>query len=164
MGHENILVVKDERSFEFAQAIRFPINDRDAVSETMDGSSACARLMGSFKEYDGGEAVLVFNSVRFITAFNDFIILFRFTPRNATECGMEVTWLVDEQAEVDLDYDLDKLNKIWDITAKQDKTITEANQVGVSSSRYQPGPYSDHEKQTQKFTEWYLDSITDRNK
>jgi hypothetical protein len=34
--------------------------------------------------------------------------------------------------------------------------ITENNQAGILSSRYQPGRYSDHERRVMIFQEWYL--------
>ena len=161
MGHENILHTSDEDSLVFAQGSRFPINDRGALSETFDGSPASARLMGSFAAYDGGETAISFNPCNYVLAFNDFAVMFRFTPRDTIESDVELTWLVDESAEVGVDYDVERLIKVWDITIRQDKTITENNQLGVGSSRYQPGPYSEHERLVQSFTQWYLNRISD---
>ncbi len=40
------------------------------------------------------------------------------------------------------DYDLAALTAFWQRTSEQDWALCEANQLGVSSSRYVPGPYS----------------------
>jgi Rieske 2Fe-2S family protein len=44
----------------------------------------------------------------------------------------------------------------WDETTKQDKVITENNQAGILSKRYQPGRYSDQERRVVTFQHWYL--------
>jgi hypothetical protein len=44
----------------------------------------------------------------------------------------------------------------WDRTTRQDKVITENNQLGILSTRYQPGRYSEHEKRVVTFQQWYL--------
>ena len=156
MGHETILVSSDEHSSCFRMASRIPINDQGALSETRDGSPACKRLMGDFEAYDGGETALVFNPVSYILAFNDFALMFRFTPRGPLATDVELTWLVDEQSQSGVDYDVERLSEMWDITTRQDKTITENNQLGILSDRYQPGPYSQQEKMVDKYVRWYL--------
>ena len=45
------------------------------------------------------------------------------------------------------------------ITSMQDKKITEDNQAGVLSSRYEPGPYSEHERKVISFDQWYLNQL-----
>jgi Rieske 2Fe-2S family protein len=44
----------------------------------------------------------------------------------------------------------------WHTTTLQDKTITEDNQAGILSSRYQPGRYSTQERALITFQQWYL--------
>ena len=65
-------------------------------------------------------------------------------------------WLVDGQAREGVDYQLDKLKWLWDVTSIADKVIINENQQGVNSRYYRPGPYSPMEQQTRSFTEWYL--------
>ena len=55
-----------------------------------------------------------------------------------------------------LAFDVEKLTWAWDVTTKQDKTITEDNQAGIMSSRYAPGRYSDQERGVVTFQQWYL--------
>ena len=69
------------------------------------------------------------------------------------ETDVELIWLVDSKAQ---DYDVEKLTWAWDVTTKQDKTITEDNQAGIMSSRYAPGRYSDQERGVVTFQQWYL--------
>ena len=130
------------------------------VSETIDGNPACSRLMGTFKEYDGGITYLVFNDFSYVFGFNDFAVLIRFTPRSAMQTDVEFTWLVDEQAEEGRDYDPERMIHVWDVTTKQDKRITEDNQAGILSARYTPGPYSIQEKNLPRFKQWYLHQLS----
>ena len=69
--------------------------------------------------------------------------------------------LVGPDAEAGRDYDVDNLVFVWDVTTQQDKTIIENNQAGILSTRYEPGPYSEHEAGTAKFIHWYLRQHTE---
>ena len=65
-------------------------------------------------------------------------------------------WLVHEDAVEGVDYDVDPLKWMWDVTTIQDTRIIGNNQSGVNSSRYTPGPYSERERYTARFIDWYL--------
>ncbi|OGT79154.1 MAG: hypothetical protein A3H91_09570 [Gammaproteobacteria bacterium RIFCSPLOWO2_02_FULL_61_13] len=134
--------------------VRLPIGGTHKT-ETHDGEPA-SKLMGQFKEFDGGETAFVFNAVSYLLAQNDFAILFRFTPRAPLLTDVEVRWIVAGDTEAGRDYDVGNLTWCWDVTLKQDKKITEDNQVGILSSRYQPGRYSEHERRVSTFVDWYL--------
>ncbi len=159
LGHENVLITSGEDSFAFKQGSRFPINHSGAESETLDGGPACRKLMGRYAQYDGGETALSYNPFSYVLAFNDFAVMFRWTPRGVCSTDVELTWLVDRSAEEEVDYTIDRLTKVWDITVQQDKTITQNNQLGINSARYQPGPYSEHERLVVTFTRWYLERL-----
>lgn len=159
MGYPTVNISSGEDSFAYNQCSRFPINDSGAVSETIDGKPACAKLMGEFTSYDGGESAIGFNPVSFILAFNDFALMFRFTPRGVLTTDVELTWLVHEDAEPGVDFDPDRVSHVWDITTQQDKRITQDNQDGVLSRRYQPGPYSLHENGIASVSRWYLKQL-----
>jgi len=69
------------------------------------------------------------------------------------QTDVELTWLVDGKASA---YDVQRMIWGWDTTTRQDQTITENNQLGILSSRYQPGRYSEHERRVITFQQWYL--------
>ncbi len=129
----------------------------DILSETEDGQPV-ACLMGKRTEFDGGRMHLSFSPLNHIVACNDSAALLCFTPKSATHTEVDITWLVDNKAE---DVDVDRLKWVWDITTNQDKTITENNQLGINSSRYQPGRYSNQERKVVTFVEWYLNQLRD---
>ena len=115
--------------------------------------------MGKFKQCDYGATAFVFNPVSYVLAFNDFAMMARFTPRNAVSTDVQLSWLVRKDAEDGKDYDPDNLAWVWDVTIRQDKKITENNNAGILSSRYQPGPYSTQEARVATFVRWYLNGI-----
>ena len=86
-------------------------------------------------------------------------MLYSFTPRGVQSSNMEITWLVNETAEAGVDYDPERLTWLWHVTTEADKRIIENNQTGVNSRFYRPGPFSQMEPYTSKFTRWYLRAI-----
>jgi Rieske 2Fe-2S family protein len=121
-------------------------------SETQDGTPA-AMLMGKRRGFDQGRMYLSFSPFTQLVATNDFAVLFRFTPRRTLETDVDLFWLVDGKAA---EVDIPKMIWGWDETTKQDKLITENNQTGILSKRYQPGRYSEHERRVVTFQQWYL--------
>lgn len=121
-------------------------------SETQDGRPA-STLMGKRLGFDRGRMYLSFSPFTQLVAGNDFAVLFQFSPRDTLQTDVELTWLVDGKAS---DYDVERMIWGWDTTTRQDQTITENNQIGILSSRYQPGRYSEHERRVITFQQWYL--------
>ena len=156
LGHPFVEIDRDETTAHMAQLSRLPVNHRGAVSETRDGKAACKLLMGKFKQTDGGETAFAFNPVSYLFGLNDFAMMVRFTPLDAMNTNVQFTWLVHPDAVEHSDYDPDNLAWVWDVTTIQDKRITEDNQFGIQSRRYQPGPYSEHELRVVTFIQWYL--------
>ena len=121
-------------------------------SETQDGRPA-STLMGKRRGFDQGRMYLSFSPFTQLVAGNDFAVLFQFAPRDTMQTDVELTWLVDGKASA---YDVQRMIWGWDTTTRQDQTITENNQLGILSSRYQPGRYSEHERRVITFQQWYL--------
>jgi Rieske 2Fe-2S family protein len=121
-------------------------------TETQDGRVA-ASLMGKRQDFDQGRMYLSFSPFTQLVATNDFAVLFLFTPRSTMHTDVDLYWLVDGKAT---DVDVKRMIWGWDETTKQDKTITENNQAGILSKRYEPGRYSEQERRVVTFQEWYL--------
>jgi Rieske 2Fe-2S family protein len=154
MGHFTGMFADGADSPYFRSAGRLPISDT-AVTETLDGKPI-ARLMGSFREYDGGQTGLNFNAISTVLANNDHVVLFRFTPRGPLSTDVVTTWLVAPDAIEGKDYSVKRLTELWDVTLDEDKTITENNQLGVLSRSYRPGVYSQQEQRIADFGAWYM--------
>jgi phenylpropionate dioxygenase-like ring-hydroxylating dioxygenase large terminal subunit len=121
-------------------------------SETQDGRPA-STLMGKRRGFDQGRMYLSFSPFTQLVAGNDFAVLFQFSPRDTMHTDVDLTWLIDGKAG---EYDVQRMIWGWDTTTRQDQTITENNQAGIMSSRYQPGRYSEHERRVISFQQWYL--------
>jgi Rieske 2Fe-2S family protein len=85
--------------------------------------------------------------------------MYLFIPRDTQATDMEIVWLVAKDAQEGVDYQLDRLIWMWDVTSIADKRIIDHNQKGVNSRYYRPGPYSPMETMPQSMTEWYLEQI-----
>jgi phenylpropionate dioxygenase-like ring-hydroxylating dioxygenase large terminal subunit len=121
-------------------------------TETRDGRPASS-LMGKRRQFDQGRMYLSFSPFTQVVATNDFAVLFLFTPRSTMHTDVDLYWLVDGKAT---DVDVKRMIWGWDETTKQDKRITENNQAGILSTRYQPGRYSEQERRVVTFQQWYL--------
>jgi Rieske 2Fe-2S family protein len=152
-GHPVGMFTDDASSTWFQTACRLPIG-RGYVTEALGGKPV-APLMGSFAEYDGGQTAIVFNPISYIMASNDHAAVMRFTPRGPLQTDVETLWVVRGDAVEGRDYDPQALIKVWDVTLREDKVITENNQLGVLSHSYAPGPHSLHETRISDFLDWY---------
>ena len=66
----------------------------------------------------------------------------RMTPVSVMTTNFELNWYVRNDATEGVDYDVEQIVKVADATWSQDFKLCENNQLGVNSSRYQPGPYA----------------------
>lgn len=130
------------------------------VTQSMDGKPLCSRLMGDIKEWDSGTLrTTVFPNFWQHTNC-DYAAAARLTPIGPDETHVRGYWLVDAAAVEGKDYTLDRLLPIWDLTNRQDWTICEDQQAGVSSRAYVPGPYSRiRERNVAHFLDWYLSEL-----
>lgn len=124
-----------------------------------DDGQPVAPLLGDIRAYDGGTTDFQVGPVTFALAYCDYVVIYRFTPVSKDRCECDITWLVNGDAVEGKDYDKARLTWLWDVTTLADKRIIEDNAKGVRSRYYEPGPYSEMEDYTWKFTSWYLDAI-----
>ncbi len=141
------------------------------VGRVMTSDLTSGRLSGT---RDGGlaappmsdaEGSCVFAEVGFLSAFlayQDHGVIYRFMPKSVLETEMEVIWLVRGGAREGIDYDLDRLTWLWDVTSLADKRIIETNQAGVRSRHYEPGPFSLMEPGTLAYVDRYLGELKQR--
>ena len=116
-----------------------------------------APLLGDLTGFNGAATDLQIGPMTFYLAYCDHVVIYHFSPHSVNSSNCTISWLVDADAEKGKDYKLEDLTWLWDVTTIADKRIIEANQAGVNSKFYEPGPYSKMEDLTQRFSEWYLD-------
>jgi Rieske 2Fe-2S family protein len=84
------------------------------------------------------------------------VFLFSAMPTGPEETVVTSKWLVHKDAVEDVDYDVGNLTELWTKTNLQDLELCEANQRGVNSLGYVPGPYSEEaEFSVARFVNWY---------
>lgn len=123
---------------------------------TMSRSGApIGPLLGRLPRFDYGETDILFGPNSHVMAYGDHAVLFQFLPHAPLETEIVTLWLVRDDADVDVE----ALIELWDVTTTQDLCIIEANQAGVSSAFYEPGPYMEPEADTRGLVDWYLSSL-----
>jgi Rieske 2Fe-2S family protein len=80
----------------------------------------------------------------------------RVTPESAGVTRVDVSFLVDRDAEEGVDYDSDQVSAVWRATSEQDCELCENNYAGIRSRAYLPGPLSPvTENSVEAFVAWY---------
>ena len=119
---------------------RYPLR-KGYQSESLDGRPL-APLMGNLTERDGSIYGLVVIPNLYLEATCDYAYTVRLTPVSTLMTHFQLDWYVRKDATEGVDYDVEQIIKVADATWSQDFKLCENNQLGVNSSRYQPGPYA----------------------
>jgi len=136
---------------------RIPLSEK-AVSYTMDGKAAVPeKRLGRVSLPDAG-SLLKFH---YPSCWNHFLpdhsLTFRVMPISPMETEVTTTWLVHKDAVEGVDYDLKHLTEVWIATNDEDREVVEANQRGILSPAFRPGPYSHRQESgVIQFVDWYL--------
>jgi glycine betaine catabolism A len=139
------------------QVERFPLNEGQ-LSLTMDGKLACRKLMIAGDEPDVGSLRWAIEPHSFCHSTADTTVYFSAMPTATNETLVTCKWLVHEDAVEGVDYDVERLTELWNVTNRQDRDLVENNQRGVNSVGYTPGPYSaSDESYVLRFVDWYCD-------
>ncbi|MCB1333010.1 MAG: aromatic ring-hydroxylating dioxygenase subunit alpha [Roseivivax sp.] len=135
---------------------RMPLQEK-ALSYTMDLKPAVRRPLGHVGVPDAGTLLKFHYPSTWNHFLPDISMTFRVTPIGPTETEVTTTWLVDKDAVEGVDYDLKRLTEVWIATNDEDREIVEANQQGINSPAYTPGPYSPvMEDGVEQFIDWYI--------
>ena len=141
------------------RASRLPFT-HGAISITMDGKPAVARLLGRVPHNDIGSLRWVHYPTVFNHALGDYAVMIQMLPLDPQRTAVTTTWLVNPEAVEGRDYDLENLTRVWLTTNAEDGALVERNQRGVNSAGYLPGPYSPAlEAGVIKFVDWYCEQV-----
>lgn len=132
----------------------------DGISTGSEDGTPIAPLMGKFTAFDGGVTSVHLGGTSFLVCYPDHGMIYRFIPKTADSCEMELIWLVHKDAEEGKDYDFDKLTWLWKVTTAEDKKIIEHTSRGVRSRYFVPGPIAPMEYNELRYINWYLDEIS----
>ena len=135
--------------------------DGAGESYTIDGSAASRRLLGDLDIPRLGRLSLHTQPNSWCHFLADHAVTFAVLPIDVNHTLVRTTWLVAEDAEEDVDYDVESLTKVWQVTNGQDAALCAKAQRGVSTPGYEPGPYAVSEYQVDAFVSWYIDRMRD---
>ncbi|TDO99853.1 aromatic ring-hydroxylating oxygenase subunit alpha [Marinomonas balearica] len=139
--------------------VRMPLKKGVKVM-TMDGEAGCKKMLGRVKNPQLGSMRILHLPNSWNHMQSDHFIVFRVLPISAQETMVTTKWFVHKDAVEGVDYDPERLRKVWDATNEQDRVLGEQNQLGINSVGYQPGPYSEtYEFGVINFLEWYSETI-----
>jgi len=128
-------------------------------SGSLDGKKL-APLLPNLKEWGRiTDRVDTYWSTGYWRAYDDYVVVARFTPRGPVSTDAEIFWLVHPDAVEGKDYDPDDLMALWDITIREDAWLVENNHVGVESGGYRAGHYAPSEGWPKNFVAWYMNEV-----
>ena len=130
------------------------------VTGSLDGMPVAPLLLDDWTHMRRG-ATTGF-STSFFAAYDDYLAVARFTPRDILLTDVEIFWLVKGDAK-DSEVDVERMIELWDVTYQEDLWIVENNQHGIRSSRYNHGghgqPYARREGGPAGFIKWYMTEV-----
>jgi phenylpropionate dioxygenase-like ring-hydroxylating dioxygenase large terminal subunit len=128
-------------------------------TQTLDGSYASAVLLGDYASRELPDRVvgLCWYPGNTMAWGPDYGTAFGLRPVAPNRTLVVSHWFVPGAAVEGVDYRLEDVIALWDVTNRQDFGLSELNQRGVESPAYEPGPYNlDMEDDVQHFVDAYL--------
>jgi phenylpropionate dioxygenase-like ring-hydroxylating dioxygenase large terminal subunit len=132
-----------------------------AVTFSMDGQYVCKRPLGATGAYlKENAAMSSFPHLGFFVQ-PDHAVTASWLPASPTTCLFRSTWLVHEDAVEGVDYDVDGVIELVDVTNLQDKELCRLAQLGINSTAYDnSAPYQPQlEAPVRGFLKTYLDQV-----
>ena len=134
--------------------------DLAGESFTLDGTIACVRpLADDLPERRLGRLSMHLQPNMWLHVTSDHALLFSVIPIAPDRTLVRTTWLVNADAIEGIDYNLDRLTSVWEITNQQDADLVALAHQGISDPAYLPGPYGPSEFQVEAFINWYITTL-----
>jgi glycine betaine catabolism A len=127
-----------------------------AVSQTLDGTLACQKLLGPFTKPETSSLSIWTEPNNWNHFCCDHVLTFSLTPLAADKTLLRTSWLVHEDAVEGVDYDIANLTAVWRATNNQDGYLGALNHKGISTDGYRQGPYAPEEKLVEHFKDYYV--------
>jgi Rieske 2Fe-2S family protein len=130
-----------------------PPND----SATLSGRS-CGRLVSAELEGDDRRRAYYYTLMPnlLLSIHPDYVNYYLVTPVTADRTTVESEWMFSPDNESGAGFNPDDAIAFWDVTNRQDWEIVALSQLGISSRKYEPGPYSPRESMPAAWDREYL--------
>jgi Rieske 2Fe-2S family protein len=115
-------------------------------SATLSGR-ACGRLVNATLAADDRHRAFYYTLMPnlMLSIHPDYVNYYLLTPVAVDHTIVESEWLFHPSNDGDASFNPADAIGFWDVTNRQDWDIVERSQLGISSRRYAPGPYSPRE-------------------
>ncbi|MGC5249398.1 aromatic ring-hydroxylating oxygenase subunit alpha [Gordonia sp. DT219] len=134
--------------------------DLAGESFTLDGTAACTRpLSDDLPDRRLGRLSMHLQPNMWLHITSDHAVLFSVIPVAPDQTLVRTTWLVHADAVEGVDYRLDRLTGVWEITNNQDADLVALAHRGIADPAYRPGPYGPSEFQVEAFVNWYITTL-----
>ena len=126
-------------------------------SATLTGK-ACGRLVSDHIAGDDARRAYYYTLMpnMMLSIHPDYVNFYTITPVAVDRTIVETEWMFHPKNLGSADFNPDDAVGFWDVTNKQDWDICERSQLGIASSRYEPGPYSPSESMPAAWDREYL--------
>lgn len=132
-------------------------------SATLTGRS-CGRLVSDHLAGDDTRRAYYYTFMpnMALSIHPDYVNFYMLTPVSVDRTIVETQWMFNPANEGDPKFNPRDAIDFWDVTNRQDWDICEQSQIGISSRRYQPGPYSPRESIPAAWDAEYLRMMGER--
>jgi Rieske 2Fe-2S family protein len=115
-------------------------------SATLSGR-ACGRLVNASLPADDRHRAFYYTLMPnlMLSIHPDYVNYYLLTPVAVDRTIVESEWMFHPSNDGDVAFNPTDAIGFWDVTNRQDWDIVEQSQLGISSRRYEPGPYSPRE-------------------
>ena len=126
-------------------------------SATLSGR-ACGRLVNPGLAEDDRHRAFYYTLMPnlMLSIHPDYVNYYLLTPIASDRTLVESEWMFHPSNEGDAQFNPQDAIAFWDVTNRQDWDICERSQLGISSRRYEPGPYSPRESMPAAWDREYL--------
>ncbi len=129
-------------------------------SATLSGR-ACGRAVSADLSDDDRRRAFYYTLMpnMFLSIHPDYVNYYMLTPVAADLTIVESEWMFHAANEGDPTFNPTDAISFWDVTNRQDWDICERSQLGISSRKYEPGPYSPRESIPAAWDRAYLEMM-----
>jgi Rieske 2Fe-2S family protein len=129
-------------------------------SATLSGRS-CGHLVSADLSSDDRHRAFYYTLMPnlMLSIHPDYANYYLVTPVAADRTIVESEWLFHPSNAENPDFNPTDAISFWDVTNRQDWDICERSQLGISSRRYEPGPYSARESMPAAWDRAYLEMM-----
>jgi Rieske 2Fe-2S family protein len=126
-------------------------------SATMTGR-ACGRVVNEALDANDRRRAYYYSLMPnlLLSIHPDYVNYYLVSPVSVDRTLVESEWMFNPENEGDPSFNPQDAIAFWDVTNRQDWAIVAASQLGIGSSRYEPGPYSPRESIPAAWDRQYL--------